>query len=139
MTRHVCQSMGERVDLVRRFYESFGKKDRQTYLQMCDEDIEWTVMDGMPEGGRYLGKKSVFDGYFPRMLSHFAEFHAVAEEFLEASEKVIVLGRYKGVAKNTGRDFESPFAHVYTVSGSRITNFRQYADTKSIWDSLAPT
>lgn len=72
------------------------------------------------------------------MLSNFAEFHAVTEEFLDAGESVVVLGKYKGMTKDTNRKFEAPFAHVYTVKEGKIVAFRQYADTARIHQALRP-
>jgi uncharacterized protein len=125
------------VELVRHFYDLFkaGNKD---YLNLCSDDIEWNAMEGMPSGGRYVGKQAVFGRYFPNMLSNFAEFHAVSDEFIDAGRAVIVLGRYKGVAKNTGKKFEAPFAHVYKIKEGRIAAFRQYADTAKIQQALMP-
>ncbi|WP_268541148.1 nuclear transport factor 2 family protein [Candidatus Nitrosotenuis cloacae] len=124
------------LDLIREFYSAFKAKDSQAYVGMCDDNIEWTVMDGMPSGGTFVGKKAVFEGYFPSMLSNFSDFHAVADEFLAADGGAIVLGRYIGTAKNTGKKFESRFAHVYVVSGGKITKFRQYADTHKIQNAI---
>lgn len=124
------------VDIIKKFYESFKTKDRQTCLQVCSEDIEWTVLKGMPNGGTFVGRDAVFDRYFPELLSSFSEFHAVPEEFLEAGENVIVLGRYRGIGKSTGRPFDSPFVHVYTLKDSRISRFRQYTDTHEIQSTL---
>lgn len=125
------------VELVRHFYDLFkaGNKD---YLNLCSDDIEWNAMEGMPSGGRYVGKPAVFGRYFPNMLSNFAEFHAVPDEFIDAGRAVIVLGKYKGVAKNTGKKFEAPFAHVYKIKEGRIAAFRQYADTAKIQQALMP-
>ena len=53
----------------------------------------------MPAGGRYVGKDAVFGGYFPKMLANFAEFHASAEEYLDAGGSIVVLGRYSGKSK----------------------------------------
>jgi len=54
------------------------------------------------------------------MLSHFAEFHAVAEEFLDAAKDnnaVIALGKYMVRSKKrTHEILEVPFAHIYTLS-----------------------
>lgn len=123
------------VELVRHFYDLFkaGNKD---YMNLCNDDIEWNAMEGMPSGGRYVGKQAVFGRYFPSMLSNFAEFHAVPDEFIDAGKAVIVLGKYKGVAKNTGKKFEAPFAHVYKIKEGRISAFRQYADTAKIQQAL---
>lgn len=125
------------VDVIRQFYAHFKARDREAYLALCDEKIEWIAMEGMPAGGRYVGKDAVFGGYFPSMLSNFEEFHAVAEEFLDAkSDTVLVMGRYRGKAKGTCAEFEAPFAHVYTIKGGKIAKFRQYADTAIIRQAL---
>lgn len=84
--------------LVKDFYDSFKNKD-QDYRLFCQDNIEWITMDGMPNGGRYVGIKSVFEEYFPRMLSDFEEFDANPTEFLCIDDRVIVFGRYSGQTK----------------------------------------
>jgi ketosteroid isomerase-like protein len=123
------------IDLLKKFYSLFKAGDRQGYLQLCDDAIEWTTLKGMPSGGRYVGKDAVFDGYFPKMLANFAEFHAVPSEYIDASNSAVVLGKYSGRSK-AGREFEAPFAHVYTFSNGRIASFRQYTDTAMIRQAL---
>jgi hypothetical protein len=124
--------MTANVDLVKKFYSAFKAKDKQTYLQLCDDNIEWAVMDGMPGGATYIGKTAVFEKYFRNLFSNFAEFHAVTEEFLDAGHVIVVLGKYQMVSKKSGETFTSPFAHVYTVKNDKIVRFRQYADTLKI-------
>lgn len=126
-----------KVDLVKNFYSLFQAGDRQGYLSLCDDAIEWSAMAGMPAGGRYAGKDAVFGEYFPNMLANFATFHAHAEEFLDAGKSVLVLGKYSGLSK-AGKEFEAPFAHVYAVKNGKIASFRQYADTAKIQQALHP-
>lgn len=128
--------MSDNTETIKRFYDSFRTKDKESYLSLCSDNIEWYVMGGMPGGGAFIGKKAVFEEYFPKMLSNFREFHAITEEFFDAHENVIVTGKYEGVAKSTGRKFTAKFAHIYTLRNSKIVKFRQYADTKAIHDSL---
>lgn len=123
------------VELVKRFYSLFREGDRQRYLSFCEDTIVWHTMEGMPAGGRYVGKDAVFGEYFPKMLASFSEFHAHPEEYLDAGGSVIVLGRYSGRSK-AGKEFEAPFAHVYTIRGNRIALFRQYTDTAKIHQAL---
>jgi hypothetical protein len=54
--------------LVKNFYDSFKKTKDPVYSQFCHDNIEWITMDGMPNGGRYVGLQSVFKEYFPNML-----------------------------------------------------------------------
>lgn len=120
--------------LVRDFYHSFINKD-QVYRNFCQDDIEWVTMDGMPNGGRYVGLKSVFEEYFPKMLSNFEEFHANPTEFLCIDNKVIGFGRYCGQTKN-GKNFIVPFCHLYTIKDDKIFRFEQYTDTQIIHEAM---
>lgn len=124
----------QNIDLVKRFYELFKKGDKQ-YLQLCDDNIEWIVMQGMPNGRTYVGKSAVFDDYFPKLFSNFVEFHAVTEQFLGIGETVLVTGRYQGLAKS-GKRFDIPFAHIYLIQNNLLTKFRQYTDTLKIKEAI---
>ena len=86
-------------ELIKQFYVAFKNKDEKTCLKLCDENIEWITMDEMPNGGTYNGKKQVFENYFPNMLSHFKEFHAIPEQITGLKDHVTVTGRYHGVSK----------------------------------------
>lgn len=122
--------MTQNKELVKKFYSLFGKQDRK-FLELCDDSISWTVMKNMPNGGTHVGKKAVFDGYFPKMLSNFAEFHVSTDEFIDAGDKVIVLGTYHITSKSK-KKIDAPFAHVYTIKDNKITKFQQYTDTVEI-------
>lgn len=123
------------LELVKNFYDAFKNKEPEKYPLFCDKDIEWITMDGMPNGGLYVGLKAIFEDYFPIMLKNFKEFHVVTEKFLDAIDHVIVIGRYRGISKK-GKKFDVPFSHIYQIKDNKITQFRQFTDTKKIQDSL---
>lgn len=127
--------MRSNKEIVKTFYDSFKNNDKQTLFQLCDKNIEWISMEGMPSGGKYVGMKSVFDDYFQVMLSNFKEFHAEPNEFLSIEGTVIVFGRYHGVSK-INKKFDVPFSHVYVLKDDKIIRFQQFTDTKKIQDSL---
>ena len=122
-------------EIVKSFYKSFKSNDKQTIFQLCDKNLEWILMEGMPSGGKYIGMNSVFDDYFPTMLSNFKEFHAEPKEFLSVRDIVIVFGIYRGISKSN-KKFDVPFSHVYALKDSKIIRFQQFTDTKKIQDSL---
>jgi uncharacterized protein len=128
--------MSSNIDIVRKFYESL-RHDDKSYLDMCSDDIEWIVMKNMPNGGTFIGKAAVFNKYFPNMLRNFSEFSALTEEFFDAGHNVIVTGRYVGTG-NTGKKFDVPFAHIYTIIDNKISKFRQYTDATIIQDTTRP-
>ncbi|MFB5604819.1 MAG: nuclear transport factor 2 family protein [Nitrosarchaeum sp.] len=123
------------VELIKKFYHAFTNMDMATIHQLCDEQIEWNTLNGMPNGGKYVGLKAVFEDYFPKMLLNFDEFHATPNEFLESKDNVTVIGKYHGVSKK-GKKFNVPFSHIYDLKENKIMKFRQYTDTQKIHESL---
>ncbi|MHA7733699.1 nuclear transport factor 2 family protein [Nitrosopumilus sp. S6] len=123
------------VELIKLFYTAFKNQDKDACLDLCDEKIQWQLADGMPNGGTYVGKKAVFEEYFPKMLSNFKEFHAVPEQFIDMKDHVMVTGTYSGVS-NSNKSFHVDFSHVYHIEGNKITQFRQFTDTQKILEPL---
>ena len=122
-------------ELIKQFYIAFKNKDEKTYLELCDENIKWITMDEMPNAGTYIGKKQVFENYFPNMLFHFKEFHAIPEQILVLKDHVMVTGRYQGVSKQN-KKFNVSFSHVYLVEENKIKQFRQFTDARKIQETL---
>lgn len=122
-------------ELIKQFYVAFKNKDEKIYLELCDDNIEWITMDEMPNGGTYIGKKQVFENYFPNMLSHFKEFHVIPEQISGLKDHVMVIGRYQGVSKQD-KKFDVPFSHVYLVEENKIKQFRQFTDAQKIQETM---
>jgi hypothetical protein len=118
------------VDIVRRSYEAFERGDLDGVLADMHPEIEWHQAQGLPHGGYYRGidevRRNIFD---PLDEEWWDEFSAVPDEFLDAGEHVVVLGRYRGVAKVTGRALDVPFVHVWTLAEGKAVRFRQFLDT----------
>jgi ketosteroid isomerase-like protein len=126
------------LDLVKRSYAAFEQGDLEGVLGDLDPEIEWQQAQGLPHGGTYHGRdevrRSIFD---PLDEEWWDEFSAVPTEFLDAGDEVVVLGRYRGVAKRTGKHLDVPFVHVWTVRGERAVRFRQFLDTAGWIEALA--
>ena len=125
------------VDATRRAYEAFGRGDLDGVVADMHPEIEWRQAQGLSHGGVYRGldevRRAIFD---PLEEEWWDEFAADAEEFLDAGDHVVVLGRYRGRAKRTGRRLDVPFVHVWTYRDGRATRFRQFLDTAGWRDAL---
>lgn len=119
------------VNLVRGIYEAFAAGDVPRVLGAFDAKIVWNEAESFPyaDGNPYVGPDAVLHGVFGRCVSEWTGFAAVVEELLDAGDAVVALGRYGGVCKATGREQRTQFAHVWRVSGGKVTRFQQYADT----------
>jgi ketosteroid isomerase-like protein len=118
------------LDLVKRSYDAFARGDLDGVLADMHPEIEWHQAQGLPHGGTYRGvdevRRNIFD---PLDEEWWDEFSAAPHEFLDAGSEVVVLGRYRGVAKGTGKELDVPFVHVWTVREAKAVRFRQFLDT----------
>jgi uncharacterized protein len=128
----------DRVEIVKRSYVAFAAGDMDGVLGDMDPDIVWRQAQGLPHGGTYHGldevRRNIFD---PLDEEWWDEFSAVPDEFLDAGGEVVVLGRYRGVAKGTGKRLDVPFVHVWTLKGEKAVQFRQFLDTAGWNEALA--
>ena len=80
----------ENVELVRRAFDAYNRRDRDTLQTPHDPDIEvdWSASPG-PESRIYRGReqaKNVFDDF----LDMFERVRLVPERFIDAGDAVVV-------------------------------------------------
>jgi uncharacterized protein len=126
------------LEIVRRSYEAFERGDLDAVLADLDPEIEWHQAQGLPHGGLYRGRDEVRRNVFePLDAEWWSEFSALPDEILYAGDELVVLGRYRGTAKGTGKRLDVPFVHVWTLRDERATRFRQFLDTAGWIEALA--
>jgi uncharacterized protein len=126
------------VDVLRRGYEAFNRGDIETVMGLLDPNVEWKEPDveGLPQRGTHHGAEDVASNVFGAIVGNWDGFQAVPEEFLDAGDRVVVLGQFQGTGKASGRTLDATFAHVWTLRGGKAVHFRAYADTANVLHSL---
>jgi ketosteroid isomerase-like protein len=124
------------LDAVQGVYSAFAKGDVPAVLEFLAADIEWTEAEGFPYAGTYIGPDAVLEGVFMRLGTEWEGFAAVPDEFIDAGETVVVLGKYSGKYKATGKSFEASFAHVWKTREGKALRFVQYTDTLLVHRAL---
>jgi ketosteroid isomerase-like protein len=114
-------AMGQALDTMQRW---FAKPDAALYA----DDIDWYVPGYPVPHERYRGRGAVTDEFFPAMRAHFSAWKAEASEFIEAGDRVTVIGRYVGTT-TAGTPVVIPFLHVWTVRDGKIAAVIAAADT----------
>lgn len=126
--------------VVESLYRAFGAGDGATISGLLAADLVWMEGEGGPLADRnpYNGPAAVFEGVFGRIGAQFKGFVVTPATYLPSGDRVVVMGRYTGTNRATGEALDAQFAHVFTVSGGKITHFQQYTDTAQWVDVVTP-
>ena len=71
-----------------------------------------------------------------RLGSEWDGFAAVPDEFIDTADTIVVLGKYSGAYKATGKSFQANFAHVWKIREGKAIRFVQYVDTLLVHRAL---
>jgi ketosteroid isomerase-like protein len=120
----------DNIDLVRQCYEAFAKGDIQRLLGFFSQDIDWNLpeIEGIAFTGNRHGIDQVAD-FFQQMSAAQDANEFVPAEFIGQGDRVVVLGHCSWTAKATGLDYSDEFCHIFTVSGGKISNFKEFGNT----------
>ncbi|HET9637645.1 MAG TPA: nuclear transport factor 2 family protein [Allosphingosinicella sp.] len=121
----------QNVALIRAIYDAFAAGDIPGVVGRMSPDMVWNEAENFPyaDGNPYRGPEAILGGVFGRLGAEWDGFAALPEEFLDAGETVVVLGRYRGTCKATGRAMDAQLAHVWRVADGKAVRFQQYTDT----------
>jgi ketosteroid isomerase-like protein len=129
----------DNVQTIRGVYDAFGKGDVPTVLGHMDQSIEWNEAENFIYADRnpYVGPQAVLEGVLMRFGTEWEGFTVTPEEWLDAGDRIVVLGTYSGIHKSTGKQVRAQFAHIWSVREGRVVRFQQYTDTKQFADTVA--
>jgi len=131
--------MRSNIDTIKYLYRLFAAKDNEGIRKIFAPTIEWSQMEGFPNGGTYIGADAIFEHVFSGFRERWSCFTTTVTQYLDAGPSVIALGYYEGTYAQTGRSMKAAFAHHYQLEEGRITRFTQYTDTFLIAQAMNGT
>jgi hypothetical protein len=126
----------QNVELVRTgIYEPLRRGDIEQMLGVMADDIEWHMAEGMPYGEPpFRGPREVAEKVLGPISTDVGGFRVTPEQYVASGDSVVVIGRYTGTGKETGRDLDIPFAHLWQIRGGKCAKFAQFTDTAKFLD-----
>ncbi len=122
------------VEIVRSGYDAFNRNDIPAALALQDPQIEWIEAGGgRAPAGTFRGPQSIATEVFAKVPQNFDDFRAEPEQFIDAGEHVVVVGRFRGKGKG-GTTLDAPFVHVYQMRNGKSIRFQNYVDAAA-WAS----
>lgn len=119
--------------IVQDIYAAFGRGDIAAIVNQLTPDVHWRI--NYPARVPYAGEAHGPDAV-ARWFGTFAQAAEVTaftpESFTAMGAHVIVMGRESARARATGRGWNTPWAHVWTLRDGRVCGFEDYADSEAI-------
>jgi uncharacterized protein len=130
----------ENVAIVHEAYANFKSGNIPALLELCADDITWQLpqMENVPFGGRRSTRAGVGE-FFALVNASEEALRFEPNEIVAQGDKVVSLGYYQWRVKTTGREFNSDFAHVFTIRNGKIVAFHEYTDTAACANAYAKT
>lgn len=120
---------------LRRVYAAMQSGDAEDFRRDLAHDIEWSLPEGLPWGGTRHGADGV-ETLLEIFGDHVDGSWADPDDFLDAGDRIVVLGRLRGRARSSGRAYEVRFAHVWGMTDGVPSWFVGYFDSNPIMAAL---
>jgi uncharacterized protein len=120
----------ENVEIVRRGYRAWNRRDFDPILELVDPEIEWTFVDVRPPGvdAVYRGQEGV-RRFWETFTEPWQQITIEVEELRDSGDFVVGFIRFRAVGRD-GLKVDAPFVHVFTFRGSRVIRFEGFVDRK---------
>jgi ketosteroid isomerase-like protein len=117
--------------VAKRLYDAMAHADGEALFGLLTDDFVGIVSTGMPHGvgGEHHGAAEMTTDVWAHIASVY-DMHVDPHDYLPVDdERVVVLGRYWGPARDGGSAVDAAFAHIITTRGERIAALQQITDT----------
>jgi uncharacterized protein len=128
------------AELVEHVYAALAKGDRARLLELLAPDFEAEFAAGMPLVDPDQEIRSAEDMIDKAWWALGRAFRMRVEPSAWipcAGGRLLVVGRYHGSARSTGREFEANLVHLWTAHDGRLTHLWHLTDTAQWAQAIA--
>lgn len=125
----------ENLQVVKEGYAAFSRGDIAGLLEKFSQDIEWHIPGtGLPLAGTYRGHDGVAQ-FFQKLAQEAEILDFQPREFVADGDRVLVIGSERVKVRATNRTVDLDWIMSFTLRNGKVTNFREYTDTKALADA----
>ncbi|GIH69963.1 nuclear transport factor 2 family protein [Sphaerimonospora thailandensis] len=127
------------MTVVERLYRAFAARDVAELLAVLHPDFVGRVSAGMPlgVGGVHHGPEAMLRDCWGVIYGELDTCPQPDEYLWSGSDRVVVLGHYRGAARRTGESHDAVFAHALRLKDGLIVELVQITDTARWHAALA--
>jgi len=127
----------ENVALIQNLYDAFARKDLPFILSRLADDVEWSVEGPsvIPYCGKRKGPAEV-QGFFVALATLETNQRLTMTTPIASGNRVACSGRYQSTVIATGKSYDTPIAHFFTVQDGKVSRMEETMDTAQIADAF---
>lgn len=129
----------ENKRIVMEGYQMFRNGDIPHLLERYHDDAVWIEpeAENVPFAGRHNGKAEI--AQFFQTLDREAEaLRFEPKDFIAEGDKVVVTGEATWLCRQTGRSYDSPWVHLFTLRDGKVATFQSLHDTAAAERAFRP-
>ena len=126
----------QNVEIVRRGYEAYMRRDWSVAMEYFAEDAEWHPYLGQIGGGVKRGREAI-----ERMLRDIdvdLDLTVEAEEFVDLGDDVLVPVRAHGTGRESGASVDARWCQVWSVRDGAVVKVAAYPDKEAAVEAVRP-
>ena len=112
-------SASENAEAVRRGYDAFTRADMAALRDLFAPDIQWHANGRNRLAGTFKGVDSVLGNFGQLAAESNGTFRVEIHDLMATDDHVVVLARSS--ATRGAKHFEGNYAHVFHLSGGKVT------------------
>jgi uncharacterized protein len=124
------------ADLIRPIYEEWGRGNWRPAFDVYDPHMEWGWSSEFPDlAGVYEDSRDPN----PRLqtwLSGWEDWRAVAEDYVELGDYLVVLATYHGRGRGSGVEIQQEGAHVFKLRDGKVVRLEIFASRERALQSV---
>jgi len=115
------------ADVVRQAYQAFASGDVPGILDLLDDGVAWSAPATLPQGGSFRGRDGALQ-FFQGLGAAWETLKVDAEAIGDVGPDLVIGVVHGAGVLRGGGPAEYGAVHVFTLSGGKITRFREYVD-----------
>ena len=126
------------LENLKKGYGDFASGNIDEVVALWQPNIEWRTGTGMPyinKEGFYKGAQAIVSGVFAHIPEYFDKFNIEISEFIDAGDKIVMVGYYTGTWKATGKNFKANAIHAWTFKDGKVSHFFEAADSAAVMNA----
>lgn len=117
---HKSNELSPNIIACKAGYDAFASGDMEAWKATHSSDAVWTVLEGLPYAGTYVGPESVVENVFAKIAVLWPDFKVEPMAFYESGNKVFVHARMTAGGRQTQT------VHMATIENGKYVAFTPF-------------